>query len=720
MRALAAPFLLPLRRTLSVLAMGSSLLLAACGSGNSTAPTGNAGSATPVTSTPTFSVAGRVSGLTGAGLTLSLNGGAPLVLAADGGFSFPTEANARYAVTVASQPAGQTCTVSNATGASRDTDVTQVRVNCSATTYTVGGTVSGLAGGQSLTLRNNGDDPVAVTANGAYAFTVSVARNGGYAVSVDTQPAGQTCTVSNATGDGVLANVSNVNVLCAATSHGVGGSVAGLAAGATVTLLNNGGDATVVSADGPYAFATRVADQSAYAVTVGTQPAGQTCTVTNAQGSGIAADVGNVNVQCSATAHTIGGTLSGLLANQQVTLYNNGADPLTLTANGAFQFDTPIATQGSYAVTQGAVSANVSCTLNNASGSNTTADVSNVSVACSTSAVSFVYIPDYGNARVLGYRIDRATGARTNLPGAPYAAGTNNRWLAINPAQTFLYSANVGSSNVSAYTINATTGALTAVAGSPFASGSQPTAIEVTPDGRFAYTANSQSANVSGYLIDQTTGALTPLPGSPYAAGNIPTKIAITPNSRYLYVTNQNGQTLSAYSIDATTGALTELAGSPYALAGQPYGIGMHPSGNFVYPTVYQGRLHAFRIDPTSGELTDLQPGGYVAIGSDWVLQAFTTNAAGTVGYLATNQGVRAYDIDTTTGALSVRTSLALTANINFVTTNSARTRLYASDFIAITTHIAEIDAGNGNLAPVTGSPFSVGARPYNMVVIER
>jgi len=718
MRALAAPRFLSLQRSLSVLALGSSVLLAACGSGNTPSPTASAGGTTPVT--PTFSVAGRTSGLTGAGLTLSLNGGAPLALSADGSFAFPTEVSARFAVTVASQPAGQTCTVSNATGASRDTDVDQVRVTCSATTHTVGGSVSGLAGGQSLTLRNNGDDPVTVSADGAYTFSVPVARNGGYAVTVDTQPAGQTCTVTRPTGDGVLANVTDASVVCAATSHRVGGAVSGLAAGATVTLLNNGGDATVVSANGPYAFDTRVADQGRYGVSVGTSPAGQTCTVSNAQGSAVSTDVGNANVQCSATAHTIGGTLSGLLANQQVTLYNNGADPLTLATNGAFQFATPIATQTAYAVTQGAATRGVGCTVSNGSGSNVTADVGNVAVACTTTAVSFVYVTDYNNDRILGYSMDRRTGVRTALPGSPYAAGDNNRWLTLHPNQAFFYSANLGSSNVSAYTVNASTGALTPVAGSPFASGSQPTSIQVTPDGRFAYTANSQSGNVSGFRVDQTTGALTPLPGSPYAAGNIPTKIAITPNSRFLYVTNQNGQNLTAYRIDATTGALTEVAGSPYPLAGQPYGIGMHPSGNFVYPVVYQAKLHALRIDPTTGELTDLQPGGYGSSGSDWEWLSFTTNGAGTVGYVATNQGIRAFDINTTTGALTARAGFAHAGRYEYLTTNTDGDHLYAADFHAIFTHILDIDPANGNLTPFSGSAVPVEARPYNLVVIER
>lgn len=422
-----------------------------------------------------------------------------------------------------------------------------------------------------------------------------------------------------------------------------------------------------------------------------------------------------------ATFYTVGGTLSGLAGGEQLTLQNNGADALTLMANGAFTFATPIAAASTYNVTVSTAPTGQTCTVTNGSGSNPTANVTSVGVSCvaTTTAVSWVYIPDYGNDRVLGYRIDRTTGARTDLPGSPYPAGDNNRWIAMNPANTFVYTTNGDSHNVSAYTVNASTGELTPVAGSPYASGTTPASIEVSPDGRFAYVANSNGASISGFSINQTTGALTPIPGSPFAAGHIPTKMAITPNSRHLYVTNQNANTVSGLSIDATTGALTPLAGSPWATYQQGYGIGMHPSGNFLYVTNYQARLNVYRINPADGELTDLVPGGYGITATGWGWQSFTTNGAGTVGYIATSEGIRSVDIDTTTGALTEHSTHPSSNLTNFVTTNPTGTRLYSSDFIMITTHIADIDAGTGALSPIPGSPFSVGARPYNLVVIE-
>ena len=77
-------------------------------------------------------------------LVLSLNAGAQsLPVAADGAFTFPTGlANgASYAVTVGTQPTGQTCSVASGSGTISGANVTNVAVSCAAIpTYTVGGT----------------------------------------------------------------------------------------------------------------------------------------------------------------------------------------------------------------------------------------------------------------------------------------------------------------------------------------------------------------------------------------------------------------------------------------------------------------------------------------------------------------------------------------------------------------------------------------------------
>ena len=77
----------------------------------------------------------------------------------------------------------------------------------------------------------------------------------------------------------------------------VGGTVSGLMG--TVTLQNNSGDNLVVNANGPFTFATAIADGTAYNVTVSSQPVGQTCGVTNGSGTISGANVTNISVDCA-------------------------------------------------------------------------------------------------------------------------------------------------------------------------------------------------------------------------------------------------------------------------------------------------------------------------------------------------------------------------------------------------------------------------------------
>ena len=82
-------------------------------------------------------------------------------------------------------------------------------------TYTVGGTVTGLTG-SGLVLQNNGGDNLVVTTDGPFTFPTAIAAGASYSVTVQSQPSGQTCTVTNATGANIQADVTNVSVSCAA------------------------------------------------------------------------------------------------------------------------------------------------------------------------------------------------------------------------------------------------------------------------------------------------------------------------------------------------------------------------------------------------------------------------------------------------------------------------------------------------------------------------
>ena len=167
--------------------------------------------------------------------------------------------------------------------------------------FTVGGTVSGLSG--TVVLQDNGGDNLSVTANGSFTFATKVASGSPYSVTVKTNPSGQTCTVTSGSGTMGSANVTNVAVSCAnAATFTVGGTVSGLSG--TVVLQDNGGDNLSVTANGSFTFATALASGASYGVTVGTNPSGQTCTVTSGSGTMGSANVTNVAVSCSANSGT--------------------------------------------------------------------------------------------------------------------------------------------------------------------------------------------------------------------------------------------------------------------------------------------------------------------------------------------------------------------------------------------------------------------------------
>jgi len=163
----------------------------------------------------------------------------------------------------------------------------------------VGGTVSGLGSGRSVTLLNNGNDALTLGSNGSFTFADTLAANTGYAVTVGTPPVGQSCSVSNGSGtiDADGTSVDNVRVDCA-FSASLRGTVSGLLPGTALTLDNDGVQ-LAISADGPFAFAATLADGTDYSVRVLVQPVGATCVVQNGSGTFFAASFQDIAVSCS-------------------------------------------------------------------------------------------------------------------------------------------------------------------------------------------------------------------------------------------------------------------------------------------------------------------------------------------------------------------------------------------------------------------------------------
>lgn len=151
-------------------------------------------------SSSNLALTGAVTGLTADGLVLSLNGTSRTTIAANvGAFSLPRiNPGSAYSVTIAAQPAGLTCRVTNGNGVAGSSDIGDVLVACvpnnSLSGSIVGLTTSGL-------VLANGNDTVSPPANStSFVFPTKVGVGFAYGVTILAQPDSQTCTVQNGTG----------------------------------------------------------------------------------------------------------------------------------------------------------------------------------------------------------------------------------------------------------------------------------------------------------------------------------------------------------------------------------------------------------------------------------------------------------------------------------------------------------------------------------------
>ena len=486
------------------------------------------------------------------------------------------------------------------------------------------------------------------------------------------------------------------------TTFTITATVTGLQTGQSVRILDNGVDGIIATADGALTFATPLAQGTSYAVTVGTQPTAQTCSVTNGTGTVGSTNVTNVQVNCGAllASYPVTVTVSGLQTGQSVNILDNSGDGIVATTNGVFTFATSVATGANYNVTVATQPSAQTCNVLNGMGTVGSAAVSNVQLNCGTffptytiaatvnglqTGQSVKILDNCGDGMTLTtnglhpfatplatgtvYAVTVGTQPTTqachiiNGTGAVGSANITN--VQVNCASPYsnlyAYVANSIDHTISAYSIDTTTGVLIPMAGSPFSNAgtiiAAPTAITVNPAGTVAYTANTNDGTVSAYAINPNTGALSS--GMPYlTGGQDPFSMAIDPTGKFAYVANigvkNNGIGVTAFGIGAV-GALTQLVGSPYSAlpAGVvPTTVTVDPSGKFVLVANNDSTISVFTMDANTGALTPVASSPFAEGGtSPW---SITADPSGNFIYIANaGGGVSAFGFDASTGALT-------------------------------------------------------------------
>ncbi|MDT6963118.1 beta-propeller fold lactonase family protein [Cupriavidus sp. SZY C1] len=401
-------------------------------------------------------------------------------------------------------------------------------------TYTVGGTVSGLAAGKSLQLADISGDTQVIAGNGV--FTMPTPRLGAssYAVSVSAQPAGQTCSVTRGTGTVASANVADIAVACVQAQFVVVANRADQTF--SVYRVDPASGALAAVPGSPFTSGDNVND-------IAFLPNGQV-------GYAVMPNTNRVvsfrlDPATGAMAEIPGSARSSVLtAPQAVTVHPTGRSLIVGAGRGIVWY--PIdpaslvpASGGSY----------------EASGLGQTRDVEfspdGLYLYTANSIVGQISkFPIASNGGVIGFgSIDYSVGVI--MPSA-MSFSPDGRTLLYTSEQDGLLG--VGTVDPAGGQIQSSQLVPTA----PF-----PSDVAMTPSGQFAFVLSGIGAGITGYKV--VSPGVVPLPGiAPTGPGSGSGRLKVEPGGRRLYVAMFNQNLVSGFSIDATTGALTPIPGSPF------------------------------------------------------------------------------------------------------------------------------------------------------------
>ncbi len=574
-------------------------------------------------------------------------------------------------------------------------------------TYTVGGNIGGLVG--SVSLKLDGTTPTSTqtqtfNANGSFTFTTALQSGSGWTVSVATQPAGQTCAVTSGNGSNLSANVTTVQVTCTTNTYTIGGSVSGLTASGLVLAVTAGSQTvTVPSGATSYVFPTAEPTGTAYTVSVQTQPIGLTCSVANASGTIANANVANANISCTTNLYLIGGNISGLAGSVLLKLDSTiptTTQTQTFAANGSFTFASSLAYGSGWTVSVATQPTGQTCAVMSGSGTNLSANVTAVQVACTTNTYTVTASVSGGNGTITppsqsvnyngtasftvtpstGYHVAAVTGDTCTI-----TQGSGNSWTSNAITQACAVTATFA---INAYTVTASV------------SGGNGTITPPSQSVNYNGTASFTVTPSTGYHVAAVTGdtcTVTQGSGNSWTSNAITQACAVTATFA-----------INTYTLTYTAGTNGSIVGTTpqtvnYGASGTP--VTATPNTGYHFVQWSDGVLTAAR--------TDTNVTANVSVTASFAINTYTlTYTAGTNGSIVgttpqtVNHGASGTPVTATPSAgyhfvqwsdgvlTAARTDTNVTANVSV-------TASFAINSYTVT---ASVSGGNGTITPASQS----------------
>ena len=183
----------------------------------------------------------------------------------------------------------------------------------------------------------------------------------------------------------------------------------------------------------------------------------------------------------------------------------------------------------------------------------------------------------------------------------------------------FLYTVNTGYpeiddlNNVVGFSIVASNGALAPLLQGAVNTNLDPLSAASDKGGYRFYVGDYESGDVFAYFIDRANGYLTAVPGAPFAVNRSVSAVAVHPSGDFVYAAADEqaaGDGIAVFQVQSD-GSLTEIAGSPFATENGPQALVVDPTGNYLYVADYSNNIQVFRINRTTGALTQISGSPY-------------------------------------------------------------------------------------------------------------
>ena len=175
-----------------------------------------------------------------------------------------------------------------------------------------------------------------------------------------------------------------------------------------------------------------------------------------------------------------------------------------------------------------------------------------------------VYVPCLGSNHVAQYDLDPGAGTLTESGAAPAAANGGPRHMTFHPSAPVAYVLTENSSQIHVYDVNEASGTLELrTDASSYTAEDEmrhwSSDIQITPDGSYVYAVNRDSPEIVRFQVreDHSLERL----GSD-ELGAVVRAFAVDPAGGYLQIGGDDGN-LVAYRIDPTSGSLSETANVP-------------------------------------------------------------------------------------------------------------------------------------------------------------